>query len=73
MTFDNMQQVDIERVFSLGPTLKEINKELGNKVLDVWIDTGIRRAHSEYILPYEVPQYLDSYIKKRHRAYDKFK
>lgn len=69
MTLDNLQEEDIERIFNIPATLKEINQEMGNKVMDVWIDTGTRMAHSQHLLPYEVPEYLDSYIKERYRAY----
>ncbi len=71
MTHDSLQPVDIERIFGhrRERTLEEINQELGNKVLDVWIDTGIKQAHKEHILPYEVPAYLETYIKQRHEAY----
>lgn len=71
MTLDSLQPEDIQRIFGHPTqiTLEEINQEMGNKVLDVWIDTGIKQAHKQHVLPYEVPQYLEAYIKQRYEAY----
>ncbi len=72
ITLDSMQPEDVERLFGhhRETTLRQINEELGNKVLDVWVDTGIQQAHKEHILPYEIPEYLGMYIKKRYENYE---
>lgn len=73
MTIDGMMIEDVERIFERHTctTLRDINFKMGNKVLDVWIDTGTRQAHKDHILPYHLPEYLESYIKKRYEAFTK--
>lgn len=72
-TLDNMQPIDSERIFGSTHenTLKEINRVMGNKVLYVWIDSGVKQAKKEFVMPYDVPKYLESYIKGRYRAFTK--
>ncbi len=73
MTLDNLQPVDSERIFASieESTLKEITRVMGNKVVDIWLDTGLKQAHREFVMPHEVPKYLESYIKGRYRDYTK--
>ncbi len=71
MTLDGLQPIDSERIFGTiqENTLKEINRVMGNKVMDVWLDTGLKQAHREFVMPCDIPKYLESYIRGR---YDRF-
>ena len=73
MTLDGLQPIDSERIFPSieYKTLKEINRVMGNKVLDVWIDSGVKQARKEFVMPHEVPRYLESYIRGRYKDYTK--
>ncbi len=73
MTLDNLQPIDAERIFGTikENTLKEINRVMGNKVIDVWLDTGLQQAKREFVMPYDIPKYLESYIKGRYQDYTK--
>ena len=72
-TLDGLQPVDSERIFgSINEnTLKEMNRVMGNKVVDVWLDTGLKKAHREFVMPYDIPKYLESYIKARYESFTK--
>ncbi len=70
-TLDGLQPVDSERIFGSidQNTLKEINRVMGNKVVDVWLDTGLQKAHREFVMPCDIPKYLESYVKERYKDY----
>lgn len=72
-TLDGLQPVDSERIFGSidQNTLKEINRVMGNKVVDVWLDTGLKQAHKEFVMPCDIPKYLESYIKGRYESFTK--
>lgn len=71
MTIDNMMPEDIERIFGrrTPETLQEISLDMGDDVLGIWIESGVEEAKKNNILHYEIPSYLESYIKHRYNVY----
>lgn len=71
MTLDGLQPIDAERIFGSIEeiTLKEINRVMGNKVIDIWIDSGLQQAKKEFVMPHQMPLYLESYIRRRYTNY----
>ena len=49
--------------------LEDITKEMGEQVIFVWNQTGIKKAIQDGIAPHELPDYLREYIKERYGSY----
>jgi len=71
MQLDGMTEDDVERLFGKNRhvDLRTINLEMGDKTMYVWIFSGIRKAMEDGREAYQIPSYLDCYIKQRYEQY----
>jgi len=61
--------MSLDEVEGVKDMLEIIHDEMGEKVMRIWIDTGLRFAEYDKIAAYNIPTYLSDYICLRYEGY----
>ena len=50
-------------------SLEQIANDMGEKVINIWYQTGIKKAMEEGIPSHKRPDYLKGYLRQRYKRY----